>query len=190
MASSSDPSRWLELYGDTLYRYALLRVHRPEVAEDLVQETLLAALQSRHNFAGKASEKTWLVGILKHKIIDYFRKASREILSNSDDESLIKGSDPYFDEQGRWQIAIQAWSEPDKSLERQQFQKALADCINKLPPRLATLFFLREFDGLSSEEICKALKVSTTNNLWVMLSRMRLRLRNCLDTHWFNKNRE
>ncbi|WP_288054792.1 sigma factor [Methylobacter sp.] len=70
----STPDQWLDLHGDILYRYAFVRVRVPEIAEDLVQETLLGALKANAGYAGEASERTWLIGILKHKISAIFEK--------------------------------------------------------------------------------------------------------------------
>jgi len=184
----SNPADWVNLYGDVLYRYALVRVHNQHLAEDLVQETLLAGLKAHDRFAGKASEQTWLIGILKHKIIDQFRKDSREVTQDVDDDDFYRNMEASFDDQGQWQVNIRAWSKPDSSLERDQFWMILSGCVDRLPPRLARLFVLRDLDGVASDEICQVLDISTSNNLWVMLSRMRLQLRNCLDVHWFNKS--
>jgi RNA polymerase sigma-70 factor (TIGR02943 family) len=186
-SNRSNPAEWLDQYGDALYRFAMARVHDEPLAEDLVQETLLAGLKARDRFAGNASEKTWLTGILKHKIVDYFRKSSRETVQDVDDAMISHAADSVFDDRGRWRMDVGHWSRPDESLEQDQFWRVLADCVEGLPPRLSRLFALREIDGLSSDEICEVLNISTINNLWVMLSRMRLRLRNCLDAHWFGK---
>jgi RNA polymerase sigma-70 factor (ECF subfamily) len=190
MSKLSDPATWPDRYGDTLYRNALLRLRNKELAEDMVQEALLAAYASRDKFAGNSSEKTWLFSILKHKIIDYLRKASREQPLYQDVELFQDLMEESFDGRGHWTIDISQWSDPDKSLEQQAFWQILDKCIADLPPHLATLFMLRELDGLSSEDICKELNISTTNNLWVMLSRTRMRLRQCLDTNWFSREQE
>lgn len=187
MNELSDPSTWLTQYGDTLYRHAYFRLGDSMAAEEMVQETLLAALQAQSKFSGKSSEKTWLIGILKHKIIDYLRKAVREQPideSITDIDVLLRES---FDQKGHWKINIESWSHPEKSLEQQQFWETLESCLCKLPQRQRSLFILREIDGLSSEEVCKELDISSTNNLWTMLSRMRMRLRECLNQHWFNR---
>jgi len=92
-----------------------------------------------------------------------------------------------FDERGHWQIDIGSWSDPDRALERDRFWEALHECVAQLPQRLAALFVMREVDGLASEEICELLDLSTTNNVWVQLSRMRMRLRQCLDGRWFGQ---
>lgn len=185
-SNRSNPAEWLDQYGDALYHFAMARVHNEPLAEDLLQETLLAGLKARERFAGNASEKTWLTGILKHKIVDHFRKSSREAVQNVDDTVISLAADSGFDERGHWRMDVGHWPRPDESLEQDQFWRVLSDCVERLPPRLSRVFALREIDGLSSDEICEVLSISTTNNLWVMLSRMRLRLRNCLDAHWFD----
>jgi len=185
MAALSDPSQWLTLYGDTLYRHALFKLGDAMSAEEMVQETLLAALQARHSFAGQSSEKTWLMGILKHKIIDYLRKAVRERPVIEEQQDVDALMDACFDQRGYWKIDVSHWSQPDESLEHSQFWDILALCLDKLPKRLHALFMLRELDGMESDAICKELDISSTNNLWVMLSRMRMRLRECLGQHWF-----
>ncbi|MCL7419742.1 MAG: sigma-70 family RNA polymerase sigma factor [Methylobacter sp.] len=181
----SRPEQWLGLYGDVLYRYALARVRAPEIAEDLVQETFLAALKAKAHYAGEATEQTWLIGILKHKIIDHFRKASRDKSQAFDERVSMDEESEYFDSQGSWQIDLSSWDKPDKSLEQEQFLNVLQDCIDRLPPRMAQLFVLRELEGMESEEICKTMSISTLNNFWVMMSRVRLQLRHCLDLKWF-----
>jgi RNA polymerase sigma-70 factor (ECF subfamily) len=190
MDDTPDPARWLEHYGDTLYRYAIFRVRDPDLAQDLVQETLLAALKGRDSFARQSSEKTWLVGILKHKLIDQMRKSRREVSLAESGEDDAELDALCFDERGEWRAELGQWSDPVKSLEQARFWRVLHDCIARLPERLATLFILREIDGLSTEECCKALAISTTNNTCVMLSRARMRMRECLDVRWFGRGAE
>ncbi|MGR9046436.1 MAG: sigma-70 family RNA polymerase sigma factor [Gammaproteobacteria bacterium] len=179
------PEQWLGLYGDILYRFSLARVRDPAIAEDLVQETLLAALKAKAHYAGQSSEQTWLIGILKHKIVDYFRKTSREKTQGYDDCVATEQEDDFFDREGHWQISLASWSKPERSLEQEQFYAVLQKCIGFLPPRMAHLFVLRELDGLESEEICRTMSISQ-NNFWVMMSRARVQLRHCLDLNWFN----
>lgn len=169
-----DPEVWVEQHGDYLFRYALFRLRDPDLAESLVQETFLAALHSQEKFAGRSSERTWLVGILKHKIIDYFRRSSRE-----------QSEEEFFNERGYWKVEPEEWRlDPSAVIENQEFWRALTHCVSELSPRLANAFLLREVDGLSSEEVCKTLNISAPN-LWVMLHRARLHLRQCLEKHWF-----
>lgn len=187
MSQLSDPNTWLDQHGDALFRYALLRVRNTTLAEDLVQETLLAALKARARYAGEASERTWLTGILNHKIIDHFRQTHREqpfADSLPDDEDI---SNNLFNERGHWAHPPSAWANPDQAFEQQKFWEALAECVARLPPRLAELFTLREINGMETEEICKVLNISTTNNAWVMLSRARMQLRQCLEIKWFGR---
>jgi len=187
MRSVSDPATWVAQHGDALFRYALMKMRDESQAEDMVQETFLAALKARERFSGQSSEKTWLIGILKHKIIDHFRKHKRE-QSSDDIESLTEQLNQQFDHTGHWSIPMRTWEQPEQAHENKEFWKIFAACINHLPDHLADLFILREIKGLSSEEICKLLDISTTNNMWVMLSRARMRLRGCLDSRWFNRN--
>jgi len=183
----STPDQWLHLYGDILYRYSLSRVRDQNIAEDLVQETFLAALKAKENYAGQSSEQTWLIGILKHKIIDYFRKTSRENTQEYEEILTANDQDDYFNPQGSWQIDLSSWSKPDKSIEQEQFLTTLQDCISRLPPKMAQLFILRELEDITSEEICEVMAISTLNNFWVMLSRVRVQLRHCLDINWVNQ---
>ncbi len=185
---NSDPEQWLAAYGDALYSYALVRVRNPALAEDLVQETLLAALKARDRFAGQSSEKTWLIGILKHKLIDHLRRAHRQhqvedIEGEADRHAMDQAA---FDEQGNWKLPPGEWSRPDEALEQKEFWQAFQECLEGLPKHLADLFTLREIQGIESEEVRKTLEISTTNNMWVMLSRTRRRLRECLENHWFH----
>ncbi|MDC4223938.1 MAG: sigma-70 family RNA polymerase sigma factor [Candidatus Manganitrophus sp.] len=136
-APSSDPERWVEIHGDALYRFALLRLRDPKLAEDAVQETLLSALQARDRFLGQASERSWLIGILKHKVIDYFRKISRESLME-DATQFEEEMEGVFDENGHWkrdETGPCEWNaDPETLLERKQFWTALDGCLSKLPP--------------------------------------------------------
>lgn len=183
----SSPELWLDRYGDRLFGYAMVRVRDRELAADLVQETLLAVLKSRDGFTGQASEMTWLVGILKHKLIDFLRKSSREQASNWDDESMVNEEGEFFDRNGSWKIGLSIWSNPDKALEQAELMRILQQCIDRLPPKMSHAFILKEFDGLDNEEICEVAGISTLSNLWTILSRARLQLRYCLDVHWFGK---
>ncbi len=190
-SNALNPERWVDAHGDYLYRYALSRVRDTQSAEDCVQETLLSALKSRENFSGESSERTWLTGILKHKIIDHFRKTSRE-RAVSDMETEEDFTEDFFDKKGMWKMdaAPSDWTmDPDAALSQKEFLKTLEGCLKKLPARLARLFTLVEMDGLSSDESCKVLNVTATN-VWVMLYRARMGLRKCLEKNWFGKEKE
>ena len=184
---NSSPENWLNDYGDILYRYALIRVRSEATAEDLVQETLLAGLQAVDRFSGQSTVRTWLVGILKHKIIDHFRKNRHEITTLNDDETAEDVLAYQFDQQGNWKINLIEWGTPEKSMDNEQFWHAFNECLSRLPQRMADLLLLRSIDGLATEECCDLLGFETDNQLWVTLSRTRVKLRQCLDTNWFSK---
>ena len=188
-ASLSNPERWVDEHGDYLFKYAMVRLRDPLKAEDAVQETFLAALKGGKSFQGKSAEKTWLVGILRNKIVDYFRKASRETpftdLEFYEDEE--RGQfEPDGSAKGGWipERGPQEWPDAGSSLDNELFWKTYRDCAGKLPPKVAAVFDLREVDGMPSKEICELLEISE-GNLWVMLHRARTALRRCLETNWF-----
>ncbi len=186
MANSGnlDPSVWVDRYGDYLFRYAMLRLRNRPEAEDLVQETFLAALKNRESFSGASSETTWLVGILKHKIADHFRRQARESPMEAGD--LREQPDPSaFDPSGHWASGPADWGgDPEDLFRQKEFLDRLATCLSGLSPNYANAFTLREIDGASTDEICKVLGVTRTN-LWVILHRARMLLRRCLETRWF-----
>lgn len=166
-----------------LLGFAQRRLRDTDSAEEIVQETLLAACRSGHTFAGKSSEKTWLVGTLKHKIADYLRRVSRERgLFEAEIEPGFEADS--FDRQGHWQAAPTPWNDPWQALAHKEFQKVLQRALNTLPERQAQVFWLREVEEFSTEEICKTLGLSATNTQ-VLLYRARLRLREYLEIHWF-----
>ena len=186
----ANPERWVDEHGDPLFRYALVRVRRREVAEDLVQETLLSAMRSREKFAGQSSERSWLFGILKHKINDYFREFGRET-SFTDLESLADEFSEKFVPEGYW-VHVKGpkeWKpEPDEVMHRAEFWQTMRNCLDKLPERIANVFMLREMEEVESKEICSMLSISE-GNLWVMLHRARMALRECLEINWFNREK-
>lgn len=181
------PERWLAEYGDAMYHYALGRLGDHAQAEDAVQESLLAALAARDTFRGDATERTWLFGILKHKIFDQFRRGSHEVPMTEDEEAdrLIEQN---FDSSGSWRLRPKAWQDPGKDLEREEFWVMLERCVEGLPQVLARTVKLVEIDELDTKEACKALGISPTN-LWVRLHRARLRLRECIERSWFSGKR-
>ena len=188
----SDPERWVEEHGDYLFKFALVRLRNATRAEDLVQETFLAALKGGDKFAGRSAEKSWLVGILKHKILDYYRKAGRETAFTDLDFYCDEESDRFIQDgifKGGWihELGPMEWS-PDlgASLDSEAFWQTFRDCSNKLPKNISTVFTMREVDGVESKEICRLLNISE-NNLWVMLHRARMALRRCLEMNWFGK---
>ncbi len=184
-----DPETWLDRYGDYLYQFAMARIRDEAVAEDLVQETLLAALDGRKSFKGRSAVKTWLSAILKHKIVDYLRHKRREHVLN-DMDTATETVDGFFHRNGSWKIRPAKWTlDPSKIYEQHEFMDTLYKCLSELPERLSKAFMLREMEGYSTKEICNALQVSSTNS-WVMLYRARMFLRRCLELFWFKKAKE
>jgi RNA polymerase sigma-70 factor (TIGR02943 family) len=189
-ASATNFDHWVDEHGDCLYRYALVRVRTPEAAQDLVQETFLAALRAYEKFGGRSSERSWLCSILKNKIVDYYRKLGRET-SFTDMESLSDEFSEKFVE-GWWIHAIgpKDWRpKSDAVAHNSEFWATMRRCLGKLPEKIANVFMLREMEELSTKEICAMLSV-TESNLGVMLHRARMALRECLEMNWFGKERK
>ena len=179
----SNPDAWVDIYGDDLFRFAFARVKSKAVAEDLVQETFLAALNARKRFEGRSTARTWFMSILKHKMVDHFRKHIRE-KSVDDPEAYADGQDAWFNERGHWVMFPSKWaSHPAKAHEQREFLDAFYQCLANLPERLATIFMLREVDGAETEDICQEMGISATNS-WTMLYRARMGLRKCLEKGW------
>jgi RNA polymerase sigma-70 factor (ECF subfamily) len=179
-SASNNIDELVSRHAEALYCYAIMRVGEKDLAEDMVQETLLAALQSWENFAGDSSERTWLIGILRHKILDFFRQ-HRE-MEQVDDEAWRS---EYFDKKRHWKDKMVDWkANPEVLAENKEFWKVLHDCLKELSQIMAKAFVMREMEGMSSEQVCKHLEISQTN-LWVRLHRARLQLRRCLQLNWF-----
>ena len=179
-----DPNLWVDTYGDGLFSYAMFRVENTLLAEELVQETFVAALGARTGFTGRSSEKTWFYSILKNKIYDHFRQKYKELLV-ADDELDGLMADGYFDDRGSWKTMPGRWEEnPQRKFEEKEFLTVLKKCMDYLPLKQGHAFFMRELDELSNEEICKVLGVSPTN-YWVLMHRARLGIRKCLENKWF-----
>ncbi len=189
--ASSDPELWVSNYGDDLFRFASVRLRNVSAAEDLVQETFLAALKARDGFRGQSSEKNWLLGILKNKIADYFRQAAREATPSTSNEflesqeALLHLSDS-ASEHWTHGITPKEWAAPEMSLDRQEFWDTLQNCSAKLPKNIARVYAMRELDETGTDEICSRLNISPAN-LWVILHRARTGLRRCLEIHWFGR---
>lgn len=179
-----DPQRWLDLYGDSLFRYALFHVKDRDRAEDLVQEAFLAALKSQESFRGGSAERTWLFGILKHKIMDSFRKQYSQaniVTGDLEDDTFVT---KLFDRFGHWTEAPGGWRNPHAAMKEKEFWSIYGRCLDALPAQMSDAFTLRTVDEIKSEEVCNVLGVSATN-LRVILYRARLRLRSCLEKNWF-----
>lgn len=168
-----------------LLRYARLQLRDSHAAEDAVQEALLAALAGEASFGGRSNLRTWLTGILKHKIVDSIRRSSRERpLETADGESTVDDFDALFDETGHWCEPPQAW--PEQALQEKQFLQALEKCLAALPARTGQVFMMREHLGFETDDICKELGITPTH-CWVLLYRARMSLRDCLQKGWLGR---
>jgi RNA polymerase sigma-70 factor (TIGR02943 family) len=189
-ASELNPENWVDLHGNFLYQYALLRLgNDSQIAEDMVQDTFLSALKSSSNFQGKSSQRTWFVSILRNKIIDFYRKNKDKIFEPTDfqnEEFIESGS-----QKGQWkeEFAPADWSKvPDKAFEQNEFNSIFDICLNDLPQNISSVFTLRELEGWETEKICKDMSI-TSSNLWVMLHRARTQLRRCLEMNWLDSDK-
>jgi RNA polymerase sigma-70 factor, ECF subfamily len=189
-ASTRADSAEIEQHRAYLLRYATLQLRDAGAAEDAVQDTLIAALEGWDRFSGNSSVKTWLTGILKHKIVDHLRRQSREqpLVNGGDDErSEADAVDALFKPDGHWQTRPRNWGDPDQSLENKKFLEALEMCVQNLPAKTARVFMMRDVMDVDTDDICKELNITSTN-CWVMLHRARLSLRECLEITWFGKS--
>ncbi|MCB1070981.1 MAG: sigma-70 family RNA polymerase sigma factor [Verrucomicrobia bacterium] len=184
--SRPDPETWVDEHGDYLYRVALVRLGSKADAEDAVQETLLAAVKGYDRYDGSSPIRAWLTGILKHKVVDHIRKASRMVSTDQFDDEGI--TDKFiFKAFGIPERNPPDWGfDPRKSFEQKEFMEYLYDCMTELKGPLRQAFILRELEGISTEEICKEIGV-TPNNLWVMLHRTRNQLKTCLEVKWLRQ---
>jgi len=182
-----NPSSWVKIYGDTLYRFTCLRINDKEIARDLVQETFLAALRNSKTYKGEISEKNWLFTILKNKIIDHYRKKSSVLISEV--EELCASTNQFFDENEHWkqEYVPKEWSvDYSTPVENKEFLEILNKCMDRLSELLKIVFTMKYLDEKESDEICKELAI-TTSNYWVILHRAKLNLRACLEKNWINK---
>lgn len=176
------PDSWVDEYADYLFNYAIARVNDAELAKDLVQETFFAGLNSAKNFKGTASERTWLVAILKRKVIDHYRK-----INSKKGKAEIRVSYRDGDNEGSWleeQVADPFSSSENDRIENEELGQAIQDCIAKLPEKQAKVFTMKTIQGLSTEDICNELEINPSN-LWVLVFRARTALMGCLNTSWF-----
>ncbi len=177
------PEFWVDRYADYLYNYAISRVGHEETAKDLIQETFIAGLRSAANFKGEASERTWLVAILKRKIIDHYRK----INSKKGKAEVKRNYSTASENEGEWleeQVADPSSTRENDFLENEELGLALQQCIEALPEKQRRVFVMKTIRGLSTEDICKELRINPSN-LWVMIHRARTALMGCLNKNWF-----
>jgi len=187
LTRANDPGSWVDAHGDYLFRYALHRVHDAAAAEELVQETFLAALQSRDSFDGRSALRTWLTGILRHKIADHFRVRARE--ESPDLHRLASWVESLFNRRGVWRQKRGGWAAlPSGGSEQAELATSIEECLSKLPPAVAEMFVLYEQRDVPADQLAHAVGI-TTNSLWVRLYRARVGLRECLHRNWVQERR-
>ena len=179
-----EPNRWIDNYADYLFNYAVVRVNDNDIAKDLVQETFFAGLKSAKNFQGKSTERTWLISILKRKVIDHYRKINSkkgqaEVRMNFYNDGENKGN--WIEER-----VPQSWDNAsEKAIENDELRSKIEDCIDNLPQKYGMVFRMKTIQEFETEEICKELDI-TSSNLWVIVHRARTQLRKCMEDNWFN----
>ena len=178
-----NPNKWIDLYSDYLYNYTISRVNDRDMAKDLVQDTFLAALKSMKNFKGEASERTWLISILKRKVIDHYRKINSnkgkaEVRITYNDESETEGD--WLEER----VADPFDKTAEDIMQNEELGDAIYNCLSKLPEKQAEVFRMKSIEGLETDVICNELNI-TASNLWVIIHRARTALAACLKENWF-----
>ncbi len=186
---SEDQCDWLTSHGDYLFNLAIGQLRDPTTAEDVVQETFLAALKARSRFSGRSSDRTWLVGILRHKIYDHLRRICRERPVRSGEMNAGPEHEAW-DDSVLWAHAVATeCMEPSRRMELAEFREALKIALGKLPPRIAQVFEMYEVEERPNREVCDKLNISESN-LWVMLHRARKQLRQELSSWWNGKTQK
>lgn len=176
-----EPNNWVDRYSDYLYNYTIVRVNDHEVAQDLISETFFAGLKSKDNFKGEASERTWLISILKRKIIDHYRKKNSK--KGKAEVRMTYNDD---DAEGDW--LEERVSDPfDKTaedvMENSELGMAIYDCLDTLNEKQARIFKMKTIDNFDTEAICNEFNI-TPSNLWVIIHRARTAMANCLESNW------
>jgi len=177
-----DPNKWIDLYSDYLFNYTITRVSDREIAQDLVQETFLAGLKSMKNFKGEASERTWLISILKRKIIDHYRK-----INSNKGKAEVRINYNDAESEGDWleeRVADPFDKTAEDTLQNNELGDAIHDCLGKLPQKQADVFKMKTILNYETEVICNELNI-TASNLWVIIHRARTAMADCLKTNWF-----
>jgi RNA polymerase sigma-70 factor (TIGR02943 family) len=181
---------WVQIHSDELFSWALFKVSDKHTAEDLVQDTFVAAYQSIETFEGKSQPRTWLFTILNRKIIDFYRKSARSVIerSGSADDSVYEHSDQLFDENDGWKQhqSLNLWEQEGELLDNAQFLGVLKQCMQKLPPNWSRSIQAKYLLEMETKEICQELEI-TPSNYWQILHRAKLLLKGCLELNWFKQ---
>ncbi|MEP1490253.1 MAG: sigma-70 family RNA polymerase sigma factor [Algibacter sp.] len=177
-----DPNKWIDLYSDYLFNYTVSRVSDREIAQDLVQDTFFAGLKSMKNFKGEASERTWLISILKRKIIDHYRK-----INSNKGKAEVRMTYSGDENEGDWleeRVADPFDKTAEDKLENEELSGAIHNCLDKLPKKQADVFKMKTILNHETEVICNELNI-TASNLWVIIHRARTAMASCLEENWF-----
>ena len=177
-----DPDKWVDRYADYLFNYTIVRVNDREVANDIIAETFLAGLNSMKNFKGEASERTWLISILKRKIIDYYRR-----INSNKGKAEVKITLPDGELEGEWleeKVPDLTDRTAEDEMENRELGLAILECLDQLPEKQARIFKMKTIEGIETEAICNEFKISPSN-LWVIIHRARTSLAKCLEKNWF-----
>lgn len=181
-ANTIDPTKWVDKYSDYLFNYAIVRVNDRELANDIVSETFLSGLKSMHNFKGEATERTWLISILKRKIIDHYRRKNS---GKGQAETTINF--PNSEDEGDWleqNVADLSDRTAEDRIMNTELGLAILDCLDQLTEKQAIIFKMKTIDDIDTETICNEFNISPSN-LWVILHRARTQLADCLEKNWF-----
>ena len=184
-AEELDPEQWVDRYGDLLYRIAMFRLRDPSVAEEVVQDTFLAAIANLDKFSGRGSQQNWLMSILQHKICDTMRRRARSKETVGSRGMQEDSASALFDRQGRWKAGAIPVVEPDTGVETRELWRVVHECLKLLAPNQADVFVLSVIEEMPAEQICRELDISLPN-LWVRLHRARLGLAKCVGSKWFS----
>lgn len=177
-----NPEVWVDRYSDYLYNFTIVRVNNHEVAKDLISETFLAGLKSKDNFKGEASERTWLISILKRKIIDHYRK-----INSKKGKAEIRMSYYTDDYEGDWleeRVSDPFDKTAEDTMENEELGIAIFECLDTLNEKQATIFKMKTIDGFDTEAICNEFNI-TPSNFWVIIHRARKAMADCLEENWF-----
>lgn len=180
-AHQLNPNKWIDLYSDYLFNYTITRVNDREIAKDLIQDTFFAGLKSMKNFKGEASERTWLISILKRKIIDHYRKTN-----SMKGKAEVRMSYYSDDQEGDWleeRVEDKEYLNAEESMENTELGDAIYNCMEKLSEKQATVFKMKTILNYETEAICNEMNI-TSSNLWVIIHRARVQLAECLEKNW------
>ncbi|MGY3053286.1 RNA polymerase sigma-70 factor (TIGR02943 family) [Pedobacter sp. UYEF25] len=181
-----DPNHWVSDHADYLYSYAIRRLNDKDLAHDLIQDTFLGALEKVGSFQGLSTERTWLISILKFKIIDVYRKRSSKTVANKSSHN-VNFVDNFFDiDNGHWNEKHRPGEfgmEDHDPLAKKEFNRIFNECLKKLPSQWLSVFSMKHIDDMDTNFICTELKI-TKSNYWVLIHRTKVNLRSCLQKNW------